>query len=494
MSSSPSAIRRIVLIAGETMWISLCLSAIANTWPHFSMSVPYWALLLPGLLGIGIGMTAIKIGISWQSRIGLAFLPSILLMALCAGLLADASIGGSIVRTAFTPWRAPSGHASSITTLAWLDVAMVVVRAIQVAMTKDSFVRTVRSVIVASIAYFALFLAAATQHSAQLTHATRFIEPIFLVYFVLALASLRLSRATDIEHSTDIERSTTGDLRWRTLLAIPLLGVVIIGVIVSELLGSSGGVLHRILLDTAHAIGWFFTKVGEGIAFVIVHIATGIAYAIGFLINLIVHQRVEAPWTKVTKSKVSHVTTTTHGHPPIGLTAGLIVVFCVALAIGIWYLLRNRTHETVRVNKVEDERRDSTFTWGNLFRQILAGLHHLVTALISSIWRRKIPQQISLRTPDAPPGLRRDYQKFLIAARKRGFGRLAHETALEYSSRLQTALDLQGQEALGHITVAYERLRYGDVDDVESSVFHDDIANILNQMMNQETVPPPASA
>ena len=125
--------------------------------------------------------------------------------------------------------------------------------------------------------------------------------------------------------------------------------------------------------------------------------------------------------------------------------------------------------------------------------QVLAGLRHLLTALITTIWRKKSPAQISLRMVNAPPGLRREYQQFLIGARKRGFGRLTHETALEYSARLQAALDLQGQEALRHITLAYERLRYGEGHDAESRVFHEEITNILAQMMSQETTPPPAS-
>jgi hypothetical protein len=396
-----------------------------------------------------------------------------------------------IIRTAFIPWSAPIGHSSSITTLAWLDVALVVMRAVQIALTRDSFARTVRSVVVASIAYFALFLAAATQHSPQLAHATRFIEPIFLVYFVLALASLRLSRATNIEETSNAEHSTTGDVRWRLLLALPLVFIVVVGVSISVVLGSSGGGLRRALLDCGHAIGWFFTKIWEGIAFVIIHVAIGLADAIGFLINLIVRRKVEAPWTRITKSKAGHLTTTS-GHVPLGLTVALMVIFCLGLGFGLWLLMRNRSHESVRVQSAGGERRTSTFSWSNLVHQLLAGLHHLLLALMANIRRDKTSQRSTASVIDAPAGLRREYQLFLIRARRQGFGRLAHETALEYSARLHKTLDLQGQDALRRVTLAYERLRYGAGPD-RAQTYDEEIAIILAQIMNSTTTVPPAS-
>jgi hypothetical protein len=60
-------------------------------------------------------------------------------------------------------------------------------------------------------------------------------------------------------------------------------------------------------------------------------------------------------------------------------------------------------------------------------------------------------------------GVRRDYQRLLVAARSNGLGRDPHETPAEFNNRLLALLeDATEAEPIAELTEDYERARYGE--------------------------------
>ncbi len=460
MPSFSSLRRRLVLIAGEAIWLSLILSAIANTWPRFSMSVPLWPMLISGECALLVATSINSIAKNWQRRLPLATLASAILILLGAGLLGSASPGISFLHTAFLPFGAPRGRISSITTLAWLDTLVIVIRAGVVAFTKDTFARSIRSVVVASIAYFGLFLTMATQHSARLVSATRGIEPLFLLYFLTAIILLRLSRASDIEAGAVVEMSASEGLSWRLLLLAPLLLVGFVALLITAALGSKSSSLHRAIASIGHAILWFFRAIWNGFSYLITHIALGIVDAISFIVNLFVHRHPEGAITRITH-QASQAATKGSTKAPIGLTVGLMVAFLIGGVIGIALLARNRRPKVIDMGQRGGDIRSSTFSWRVLFAQLCSGIATLLRTIVGKLRR---PRDSAATAPSrlAPEGVRRDLQRLLRAARAQGVGRQPGETASEFLQSLGRHLDTPDASAiLARLDARYNAARYG---------------------------------
>jgi hypothetical protein len=487
MSSSANTLRRIVLIASEAMWISLALSAIANTWPHFSMSVPFWALVLPGLVALAIATLASKINQGWKPRLVAAIVPNIVVLALFAGILANVSLPGSLWRSGFLPWSIGSGRSSSITTLAWFDVSLIVARSVQIALFKDNFARSIRSVVVACSVYFALFLAIATQHNTRLNQATKYVEPIFLAYFLFAIVLLRLSRADDLEISADRERSPASDVRWRLLLALPLIIVAAIALVISAALGSKSSALHHAILDFAHAIVWFFREIEHGFSYAVTHVALAIVDVISFFVNLIVGHHKEGAVTKVAKTTTTTLPAPTN-HAPIGLTIALIAIFFIALAIALRWLLKNHKPAPLTPGHTGGDIRSSTFTWRGFFSQIITGLRLLFRSMLKKLRRRRADPGVLAAAKLAPDGVRREFQRVLREAMRIGIGRESTETAHEFATRIDQSFDAPGQQALSRLANAYDRVRYGHTD--EEQGLDEEIALLLAELSLREKTTP----
>jgi Domain of unknown function (DUF4129) len=154
-----------------------------------------------------------------------------------------------------------------------------------------------------------------------------------------------------------------------------------------------------------------------------------------------------------------------------------IIIFEVLAAVivlgAILYLARNfrplRFRWKPPHTAVEDEVRDSVFSWRHVGKQIW-------DALLG--WRKRLRRRRQGRTapvlpieathePRSAENVRQAYRRMLRAARASGRGRQANETTQELQGRLTTTLPTSPAEALAALTYLYEGVRYGEVDPSE---------------------------
>jgi hypothetical protein len=453
-----------VLLGGEAIWFSLCVGAIANTWPHFQMSISFLAIGLPAEAAFLFGSIARDLKWRWQPTIAALFAPTLLLVAISAGISSELSVGGSFTAVAFHPWTVHDRIPSATSTIAWFLASISAARGLQVANTTETFGRVIRSVVAGSFAFFILFLEMATHHSGRLAHATHLAEPLFVCYFLVALMLLRLSRAKDIEAPTSAGAIATASAMWRLMLAAPLVIVALIAFFIAAALGSWGHPLISAIKSVGRAIAWFFTKIGHGLSYAIVHVVEGIAAVIGAIVGLFYHHK----GSTTSGSRVPTTTTVAHAvkaaHVSPVATAVFLVIVAIAAIFGIRNLLKHRPPRIAPVSVYGGESRTSTFGWRHLFSQLLSGIR----SLLKLLWRKLVPSRELVAgwrgTPStvALQGVRRDYQRLLVAARKSGLGRATHETPSEFNHRLLAALnDATDADPIEQLTTDYERARYG---------------------------------
>lgn len=467
MSSSPARPRlSLFLVLSEAIWVTLCFGAVINTWPHFTMDAPYPALAIPVCAAVLLGWVVKGLGWSPRQMAALVALLALLGVAITAGVISEISVPGSFVKVAFAPWAVTGRIASDTSADAWFLGSLAFARGIEVGMARCTFGQTIRSVVVAAFSFFVLFISVATQHSLRLTAATRLAEPAFFVYFLIALALLRLSRALTAEGSATARAQGTSTGVWSAMLAVPLALVALVAFAVAAALGTWGTHVVHAARDVGNAVVWFFTEIGRGIGYVVVHIVDGIVWVVEAIIHLFTHHGLGAggKTTPITPTTIAPATIVNH-HIPLTFVVGLVATTIAAMALVAYRLRKAPTARPAPV-AASAEVRGTTFTW----RRFLAQILDLIQRALTTVWRRivhrhQVPVAAAGELAEPVGGVRGEYLRLLVAARASGLGRIPTETAEEFAARVLAVLDdevLAGD--LGRLTVAYEHVRYRDLD------------------------------
>ncbi|HVB07040.1 MAG TPA: DUF4129 domain-containing protein [Acidimicrobiales bacterium] len=441
------------LAASEATWIALVISALVNTTGTLRMDVPYLALALPAAAGALVGRAMRCVRAPLWPRVVLGSVAGLAVIALGAGALASRSVAGAFGRVAVDPFSVRGATPSAVSTIAWLAVAVVVLRGVVLGLSHGSFRQIGRSAAWTGLAFLTLFIVLAAVPGRALHAATRGAGPLFVVYFleVFLLGYVMRNREAS---SVGAGMTRGGDRRvWGAILLVPVIVVVGAGFLAAAALGAWGSGLTTAALDAGHALGGALRAAGLGLVFAIVHVTLGIAAGIGAIVGLFVHH-------PIPKGGALHAAKSAKPpkvYPPPKIPPFVGGIVAAGLLGGLAVLVIRHRPPRAKAPKVATppELVSSVFTWGKLFALLFAAARRLLSRLGSRLSRRRAPR----RRTAHPVGVRGDYRRVLLAAHEAGRGRSLSETPREFASRVAPELG-EGAELLAGLTDRYERARY----------------------------------
>ncbi len=446
-----------VLVVAEATWVSLLIDAVINTSKGPHTDVPFLAMSTTAVAAVtAVGVVGRT---SWRWwRKGLMLIPVVVvgasLAAATTGVLTSSS--GSWWRMAFQPWSV-SGHTAAVVAgVAWFVAALTWGRGIWLGVTSPSFRSTVWSLSLGAVAFTGIFLGRAERHAITFKATTAGAGWLLFLWFPLAATVVALVRERELEKEALLRAQSRPTAQWLAILILPMLGVALIA------------------LGLAVVIGPGAPIVGHGVARAAAAVWDAVVSAQKWLWNLTprghsptspgrVPTQPGPPLHASAPATGSHVLSTL---PAIAVdVVGAVIVVAV-----VAYLVRNFRPLRFRWKPpdapVEEETRDSLFSWHHLGGQIWAALGALLRRLRRQRQHRGHVIPVAVSSSEARPAdsVRQAYRRVLHGARASGRARHANETTRELEGRLTAALAEGPGEALDELTRLYDTVRYGEID------------------------------
>jgi hypothetical protein len=439
-----------VLAAAEATWVSLSVSAAANSSRSFRMDVPFLALAAPAVAAATVVGLSGRLRWRWWWRV-LALSPVLVCgIGLTAGLVSELSVPGSFGPVSLHPWTVVARVPSATAALAWFVAVLAWGRGTWLGAAPITFVHAARSVAISVVAYLILLAVLATNHEPMLRTATRGSGWLFIAFFAAAATTLALVRERDLEKQAILVPSSRPSLAWLTVLGIPLAAVA------------------GVALLLAAAVGQLAPIIGRAIVRVVVAISSAIAAVARAIGRLFPRGHPTRPSRQVRRPAI-HPTPTSLPrpvHPAVhGPALGWEVFTVVVVLAGLVLLVRaiHPMRLRWRPERVAlEEERDSIFSWGHLLAQLWA--------LFGRLFGRRHPPlpaagtavtTDSLPLPDVSE-VRRQYRRVLVATNSVGLGRQSSETTHDFQRRLgASVLPPPERGELDRLTRRYDRARYG---------------------------------
>jgi Domain of unknown function (DUF4129) len=463
------------LAVGEATWVSLLVNASVNGSKGPQIRMPYLALAIP--VAAAVFASGATRRLRWRSWRRALLIAAIVVVgaAATAGCVSVLSAGGSVWRVATHPWASRGHRAAVVAGAAWFVAIAAWARGAWLGATRPSFPHAARSAAVSAIAFIAIFAARAAPHDVTFRATTGDAGVLLFVFFPLTCTALALIRQREIEQEVLFGSSSGPGLGWLSVLAAPMAAVAA----VSLLVAAGGGPVARFVADAVLAM------------------IRGVGWVLAALWHLVPSGRPSPPPPQVVipQHPVLPLTPQRATAPVVEIPAAVwVVIGVVSIALLVWVVIRYvRPYWFAKAEAVSldaDEERDSIFTWTHLLAQVRRALRRMI-ARLRRPWRRRrtlardraalggAPGDVD---PDFGDGVRGEYRRVLVAARRWGSPRTPAETAQEFGQRLSDVLDhttaepvdgvvigagdgaLDGRpgEPLLALTGLYHRVRYGD--------------------------------
>lgn len=433
------------LMVAEAAWCTLLLATLADgaAGPgRPAVSLPFLAIALPGVVAVCV------IG---GGR--LRWLPAVALAVVLAGVTAElvASLTPGVAA-----WAAPVGTAG-VRATRWASAAAVLAcgRGAWLGLVPPRRRQAAGSAVLGSFVIVAILVRRAAGHGAALERATSDAGWLLIVFFLAAVIAVAWSQV-----------ATIGPVAtWLAVVGVPLL--VVAGV--ALLVGGGGSVVGP----------WLVAGGRHALEAVLV----GGTWLFRHLFDFRLHPRASTA-TTLPGSGLAHRPVRSHPNTVLDVLAAVPFVLIALVLAGLMAYGATLLVRHLRRRRHPEEERTTVFSWSHVLAQLLAWFR-----------RRRRPQPAAV--PQAPAGvvvavdldpIRAAYRRFLIAARAATVGRETTETPRELAGRL--VLD---RGALGALTGAYERRRYGGTDTPEPAAQEaaDVLAVELSRRRPEEASPGP---
>jgi Domain of unknown function (DUF4129) len=451
-----------LLVIAEATWVSLLIDAVAETSKGPHVDVPFLAVATPAVAAVAAAGAVGRTAWRWWRQV-LVLIPLVVvgvsLAAATLGVLTSGS--GSWWRTATQPWSVSGHTAATIAGVAWFVAVLAWGRGIWAGADSPPFRSTVWSLGLGAAAFTGVFLGRADQHAAAFRATTGGAGWLFFLWFPLSAAVVALVREGELEKRALSRARSRPSAQWLTILTLPMLGVALIALVLAVVIGPGAPLV-------GHAVARAATVVWDGLVSAAKWLRDLIPRGHSHPASVRVPIRPTPPFHQSPPPRSSHV----------HITLPVIVVEVIAVVIvaaAVVYLARNfgllRFRWKPPDAAVEDELRDSVFSWRHLGGQIWGAL----LGLCRRLWRRSrrpdrylIPVAVTSR-PRRVESVRQAYCRVLQAARTSGRARQANETTGELQGRLTSALAEGPGEALDALTHLYDTVRYGEIDPDEQA-------------------------
>jgi hypothetical protein len=454
-----------LLVIAEATWVSLLIDATVDTTNGPHPDVPFLAIAVSAVAAVAVAGGLGRVPWNWWRRV-LVLIPIVVVgvsvSAATLGVLTSGS--GSWWSMATKPWSVGGHTAATAVGAAWFVAALAWGRGVWVGAVAPSFRATVWSLGLGAAAFTGIFLGRADRHAVAFNAATGGAGWLLFLWFPLAATVVVLIRERDLEKQALLRARSRPTVQWLTVLTLPMLGVALIALALAVVVGPGAPLVGRAVARVAtvvwHSIGsaarWLRSLFPGG------HSHPGS--------SRVPTQPSRSP-AHYLPPKAAHV----HSSLPVIIFEVLAAVIVVGT---ILYLARNFRPLRLRWKPpraaVEDEVRDSVFSWRHLGKQIW----EVLVAWGKTLRRRRqrhgspvLPIEAS-HEPRSAENVRQAYRRMLRAARASGRGRQANETTQELEGRLTTTLATRPAEALTALTYLYESVRYGEIDPSEVARAH----------------------
>lgn len=432
----------LLLVVAEAAWATALLGVLADgaTGPDRpAIDLPFLAIALPAVAAVVVaGLVGARHArlVRWLATAAVA----LVLAAVTAELVSSLTPGVAL-------WAAPALPVAA-RAVTWASVVSVLAwgRGTWLGVAAPSVQQASASCLVGAVVVVFVEARRAAGHSPAFGRVTADVGWLLVVFFTAGVAAVAWAHEQSVERAATRRAGRGPGGAWLAVMAVPLVGLVV----VASLLGGAADVVGPAVVQGARDLGSVITHLVDLLHLnFTIHPSTHSTPA-----HPIHHGRPEPPG-RVRSNGLA----TALGYVLLGLVT-VAAVSVVALA-GLRMVRRLRRHR--RATERPEEERESVFTWSHFWAQIRVALTRMRR-------RRPVPHSTpgSAVVTGAPAAgaeldpVRTAYRGFLVAARSATFGRSPSETPREFGARL--ALD---RRALGALTGAYERVRYGMQDPEE---------------------------
>jgi hypothetical protein len=380
--------------------------------------------------------------------------------AVTAGFVGALTAPAAAWRIATVPWTTRAHDVATVSGAAWLVAIAAWVRGTWLGVTRPSFPHAARSAAISATAFIGIFAGRAAAHDVAFRAATGDAGLLLFLFFPITGTALLLIRQQELEHEALLRTSSGPGVQWLSVLAAPLLAMAALCLLVAIAVGPVARGAARAGLAVARAIGWVVAAIAHLLS------SGGPRGAPAAS----AHPEPQ-PLPTLHLPPPAHGVVTVPGAVwlALGVVAGLLAVYVLVKYVRpFWPERRRRPRGALAV----DEERDSVFSWAHLREQLgvalRRGLKRLL-ALLRPFRRRRGLVDVQPAAGAAPlgggrgpEGVRADYRRVLVAARRSGSARAPAETAAEFDARLTGDLPLGEPGALHDLTALYQRARYGN--------------------------------
>ena len=454
-----------LLVIAEATWVSLLIDAVINTSGGPHADVPFLAVATSAVAAVTVAGVVGRTTSPWWRQV-LILIPVVVvgasLAARTSGVLTSGS--GSWWRMASQPWSVTGHTAATVAGTAWFVAALTWTRGTWLGTVSPSFRATVWSLSLGAAAFIGMFLGRADRHAAAFRATTAGAGWLLFLWFPLSVTVVALVRERDLERQALSRASSRPSAQWLTILSLPMLGVALIALGVAVVIGPGAPIV-------GHAVAAAATAAWDAVA-----------TAAKWLWDLIPrrHSRPSPGHVRIQPRpapRPSPPLRPSHALWTVPAIAGGVVGAVTVVAVVV-YLVRNFRPLRLRWKppdaQVDDETRDSVFSWRHLGGQVWGAL----LAFLRRFRRQRkggdgqvVPVAVSSE-PRPAESVREAYSRVLQGARTAGRARRTNETTQELKDRLTTALAAGPSESLGALTRLYDVVRYGEIDPEESARAH----------------------
>lgn len=313
-------------------------------------------------------------------------------------------------------------------------------------------------------------------------------------FFFFGLAALILGNLQAIQQKMPPEEITrVFNRRWLPILFVVTGGIVLLGmgiasIFSSEVVAFLGQLLHSTFHLLSQALHYLLIP--------LVYLATGLFYAVSFIINWLRGEQLPQPFQPPASSEPDELpeNVVSQTLPEVAVLVIKWTLFAV-IAIAVIFLLV-KTISRYRFSKATaevEEIHESLWSWEGFKADLLL--------FFSMIWQRfkrkrkkpmprsPVPRWYTRRKVQGMLGIREIYRYLLWEASRCGIVRHSHETPYEYARRFgQTVPD--GSEQVGELTNLYINVRYGDIKAEDKQVdYANNLWKALKRVVDRLKVP-----
>jgi hypothetical protein len=447
------------LVVGEATWVALLVNAAYNASHGPRVRLPFLVFAIAPVAALTAVALTGRLHWPWWRRTLLVAGIAVVGAAVTAGGIAALTQPGAGLRTAVAPWTSRAHHVATVAGAAWLVAVAAWVRGTWLGGARPPFARAVRSAAISAVALIGIFAGRAAAHDVAFRAATGDAGVLLFVFFPLTGTALLLIRQQELEHEALLRSSSGPGMAWLSVLGAPLLAIAGLCLLVTVAIGPAARGADRAGFSVLRAVGWVLAALGRLLR------AGGARGA-----PVVRAHSAPSPAPALPLYGAPHVLTVPGAvWDALAAVAALVVVVVVVKYVRPFWPERRRPRRALAV----DEERDSVFTWAHLRAQLAVALRRVLQRLLALLrpFRRR-RGLLDAGPPGAGPaprgggapldGVRADYRRVLVAARRSGAPRAPAETAAEFEARLTGGALMGEPEALHDLTALYERARYGD--------------------------------